>query len=88
MGIAVCVVFCSLPCHQIHGDFLVTCSLIANGKEMLVGPGTSKIVPLFDHIWLIYLLPQFYEEEDIKLVWECDANGFSQIGARIKTHKI
>ena len=33
MGIAVCVVFCSLPCYQIHGDFLLTCWLIANGKK-------------------------------------------------------
>ena len=88
MGIAVCVVFCSLPCYQIHGDFLLTCSLIANGEEMPVAPATRKIFPLFDHIWLIYFLPQFYEEKDIKLVWECDANGFSQIGARIKTGKI
>ena len=54
---------------------------------MPLGPNTSKIDPLSDHIWLIYLLPQFYKEKDIKSVWECDANGFSQIGIRIKTYK-
>nr|POF10686.1 tmv resistance protein n [Quercus suber] len=50
---------------------------------------------LKDHIWLLYLLPQFYQCEDIKSLWECNANGFSQIGIKIlskcwdlKTNKI
>ena len=50
---------------------------------MTFGPHTNNIVPLSDHIWLIYLLPQYYKEKGIKLVWECDADGFSQIGVRI-----
>ena len=83
MGIAVCVVFCSLPHHQIHKDRSLACYLIANGKQMSYNPITRKIVALSDHIWLIYLLPQYYKEEDIKSAWECDANGFNQIGVRI-----
>ncbi|KAK4570783.1 hypothetical protein RGQ29_029577 [Quercus rubra] len=83
MGIAVCVVFCSVPCHQIHENCSLTCWLIANGKQMDLGPNNRYIVGLSDHIWLIYLLPQYYKEKDIKSVWECDANGFSQIGVRI-----
>ena len=79
MGISIYVVFCSLPRHQIHKDYSISCYLIANKKEMTFGPHTNNIVPLSDYIWLIYLLPQFFEWEelDIKLVWECDANGFS-----------
>ena len=87
MGIAVCVVFCSHSHHQIHEYCLLTCMLIANGKEMPLEPHTSKIFPLSDHIWLIYLLPKYYEKKDIKFLWECDANGFCQIGVRIKTYK-
>ena len=83
MGIAVCVVFCSLPHHQIHENCSLTCWLIANGKQMDLGPNNRYIISLSDHIWLIYLLPQYYKEEDIKSAWECDANGFNQIGVRI-----
>ena len=86
MGIAICVVFCSLPRHQIHKDCSISCYLIANKKEMTFGPHTNNIVPLSDHIWLIYLLPHFYEEYGIKLVWECDANGFSQFGISIESN--
>ena len=48
-------------------------------------PGTGNIVPLSDHTWLLYWLPQFYEGESIKIksLWECNANGFSQIGIKI-----
>ena len=40
-----------------------------------------------NHIWLIYLLPQYYNEEDVKPMWECDANGLSQIGVRIESRR-
>ncbi|XP_030933173.1 inactive disease resistance protein RPS4-like [Quercus lobata] len=86
MGIAICVVFCSLPRHQIHEHCYLACYLIANGKEMSFAPITGDIFPLSDHIWLIYLLPQYYKEKGIKLVWECDVDGFSQIGVRIENY--
>ncbi|KAL4597993.1 hypothetical protein ACB092_11G028500 [Castanea dentata] len=85
MGIAVCVVFCSHSHNQILKDCSLSCRLIANGKEMCVAPNTGEIVPLSDHIWLIYLLPQFYGKKDIKALWECNANGFSQIRIKIET---
>ena len=53
---------------------------------MRVEPGSSEIVSLSDHIWLLYLFPQFYEKEDINSLWGCDANGFSQNGIKIETH--
>ena len=84
-GIAICIVFCSLPRHQIHKDCSISCYLIANKKEMTFEPHTNNIVPLSDHIWLIYLLPQFFEWEelDIKLVQECDANGSVRLGLEL-----
>ena len=83
IGIAVCIVFCPLPHHQIHGN-LVVCTLRANGKNM---PMThiidNKEVASSNHICLLYLIPQRFEEEDRKLLWECDANGFHEIGIKI-----
>ena len=40
---------------------------------------------LSDHLYLLYLYPSYYNENDIKLLWECDAKGFSQIGIKIDT---
>ncbi|XP_065625392.1 TMV resistance protein N isoform X3 [Quercus suber] len=74
MGIAVCVVFCS---H--HNRDPLFCWLTANGKRMSSAPAIGNIVVLSDHIWLLYLLPQFYPEKERKSLWECDVNGFSQI---------
>ena len=95
LGIAICVVFCSHSHHQIHEDNSLYCCLIVNGKQINSTPGITGIVPLSNHIWLLYLLPQFYQYEDIKSLWECNANGFSQIGIKIlskcwdlKTNKI
>jgi hypothetical protein len=39
---------------------------------------------LSDHLWLLYLSPSYYNENDIKLLWECDENGFTQIGIKIE----
>nr|POE86677.1 hypothetical protein CFP56_52926 [Quercus suber] len=85
--IAVCAVFCSHPHHQILKEVSLACWLIVNGKQMHSALVTNKIVPLSDHTWLLYLLPQYYREEYIKIksLWECDANGFSQIGIKIKS---
>uniref|UniRef100_A0A2N9HLU2 NB-ARC domain-containing protein n=1 Tax=Fagus sylvatica TaxID=28930 RepID=A0A2N9HLU2_FAGSY len=38
------------------------------------------------NLWLLYLTPSFFHENDIKLLWECDANGFAQIGIKIDTN--
>ena len=83
LGIAICVVFCSHSHHQILEDNSLYCCLIVNGKQINSTPGITSIVPLSDHIWLLYLLPQFYQYEDIKSLWECNANGFSQLGIKI-----
>ena len=53
---------------------------------MSSAPNTGNIVVLLDHIWLLYLLPQYYQEKQIKLLWECDANGFIRVGIIIMTH--
>ena len=85
MGIAVCVVFCSLSQHQIYDTCLLSCEFIANGKLMSATPRTRTVVGLSDHIWLLYLLPRYYKEDDIKLLKECEANEFIQIGIKIET---
>ena len=77
MGIAVCVVFCSSP-HKSFRDCKLSCWLIVNGKEMSCAP-CIEIDVLSDHIWLLYLLPQFYHKEEIKSLSESDANEFNQI---------
>jgi hypothetical protein len=38
------------------------------------------------NLWLLYIFPQFYDRYSKKLLWECDANGFSQIGIKISNH--
>ena len=85
MGIAICVVFCSLPHHQIDDKSSLSCQLIANGKEVSPAPGIETIVDSSNHIWLLYLASKFYREGDIISLRECDENGFSQIGIRIET---
>ena len=85
IGIAVCVVFCPLPHHQIH-DNPVFCSLRANGKDLSFSLGIARnMVVSSDHIWLLYLVPQSFEEveEEKKSLWECNANGFREIGIKI-----
>ena len=86
MGIAVCVVFCSQEHHphlQINSG--LSCTLIANGAgmafEILIGE-TQKAIS--SNLWLFYIFPQFYERYSTKLLWECDANGFSQIGKEMR----
>nr|XP_023918607.1 TMV resistance protein N-like [Quercus suber] len=81
MGTAVCVVFSSLL------NFSPSCDFIANGKVMSSTVGIPGEIGLFsDHIWLFYMLPQYYNK-DIKLLNECEANELSQIGIKIKTNK-
>ncbi|XP_050252021.1 disease resistance protein RUN1-like [Quercus robur] len=86
IGIAVCVAFCSLSCHQINNG-PVHMWLRVNGKDMsfvdIDGRLSGNMVALSDHIWLLYLLPEAILEEDRKSLWECDANGFREIGIKI-----
>nr|XP_023925283.1 disease resistance-like protein DSC1 [Quercus suber] len=85
MGIAICIVFSYLL------NFSLSCRLIANGKVMSATADfvqtanfVDKIGRLSENIWLCYLLPQYYEK-DIKLLSECEANEWSQIGIKIET---
>nr|POF00428.1 disease resistance protein rps4 [Quercus suber] len=88
IGIAVCAVFCSHPHHQILKEGFLACWLIVNGKKMNRAPVTYDIVPLLDHTWLLYMLPQNYVEKNINInsLCERDANGFSQIGIKIEAN--
>ena len=82
IGIAVCVVFCTLPPE---GYKIVSCLFSVNGKYMSFALYIKKkMVSSLDHIWLLYLLPQNFSEEDIKSLWECDENGFRHIGITIE----
>ena len=84
IGIAICIVFCSLPCRPYHNFNPVLCQLRVNGIYKSFIPSRYRIIALSDHIWLLYVLPQFFlKEEDIKSLWECDANGFCEFGIKI-----
>ena len=73
IGIAFCVVFCTLPSHPIQYYSPISCELAVNGKYFNYVSG--EMVALSDHITLLYFLPQ---------LWECDANGFYEIGIKIE----
>ncbi|XP_075648064.1 TMV resistance protein N-like [Castanea sativa] len=81
VGIAICVVFCT-------DDFapFLRYSLIANGKRIFIGDHQSFDYLSSDHLWLVYVTPQFFDEESNKLLWEGDVNGFSQIRIKIETY--
>ena len=87
IGIAVCVVFCSLPHHQMNSSCSISCQFIVNGNHMKLTPSIGQEVDSSDHVWLTYLLNQYYKEleEDLKLLKECEANEFSKIGIKITT---
>ncbi|KAL4596740.1 hypothetical protein ACB092_12G184600 [Castanea dentata] len=85
IGIAVCVVFGPHSHHQIQNNPVI-CTLSINGKYMHHAASIAEwVVASSDHIWLLYLLPQYLLEweEDRKSVWECNANGFREIGIKI-----
>ncbi|KAF3954881.1 hypothetical protein CMV_019831 [Castanea mollissima] len=44
---------------------------------------SDRFVAVSDHIWLSYVLPQYFLEKDEKSLWEYDANGFRGIGIKI-----
>ncbi|XP_075650557.1 TMV resistance protein N-like isoform X2 [Castanea sativa] len=83
IGIAVCIVFCPLPHHQICHDPCY--NLSANGKDMPFDLTIcNRFVAVSDHIWLSYVLPQYLLEKGEKSLWEYDANGFREIGIKIR----
>ena len=82
MGIAVCVVFCSLQHKQLN--HILGLNFIVNGNKLNSIPKIGHKSGLSDNIWLLYFLKQYYKE-DIKLLKECEANEFSQIGIKIET---
>ena len=83
IGIAVCVVFCTLPHHQIQSDGPITCRLTVYRNEFHFFLGEVVANALLDHIFLLYMLPQLSLKEERKSLWECDANGFHEIGIKI-----
>ncbi|KAF3951554.1 hypothetical protein CMV_022813 [Castanea mollissima] len=83
VGIAICVVFCTNDDpYQFTLDLRY--SLIANGKRIHIDycPQFDKVSS--DHVSLAYVVPQFFDEESNKLLWEGDVNGFSQIRIQIE----
>ncbi|XP_030934592.1 TMV resistance protein N-like [Quercus lobata] len=88
VGIAICVVFCTHDVDPNQFPPFLSYSLIANGKEIYIGngpDGTEIYRVSSDHLWLVYLTPQFFDEESNKLLWEGDVNGFNQIRIEIQT---
>ena len=81
VGIAICVVFC-----YSDGDDMVSYWLIANGKRISIGGSKISDKVSSDHLWLVYVTPQFLDEESNKLLMEGDVNGFSQIIIKIENH--
>ena len=74
VGIAICVVCPTL-------DY----SLTANGRCISIVSGTV-VQFSSDHLQLVYVTPQFFDEKSNKVLWEGDVNGFSQIIFKIETH--
>ena len=83
MGIAVCVVFCHCSHNQINFPRSLSCDLIVNGNKLndsqkiVIGQNVGSS----NHIWLLYLLKHYFK--DMKLLKECEANEFTQIGIKI-----
>jgi hypothetical protein len=83
IGMAVCAVYC----HMNWNGCILFWSLIVKGNQKNLGQLPSYIdiqKKLLDHLWLIYVTPEIFNEELMISVWECDANGFCQIGIRFK----
>ena len=82
VGIAFCVVFYPIESYSfpVHGY-----SLIANGKRINIDNCPPIYVASSDHVSLVYVVPQYLEEESNKLLWEGDVNGFSQIRIKIES---
>ena len=84
--IAICTLFYPNPRLRIQDGSLLHCCLIVNGKKKMSStPNISHFVILSNHIWLLYLVPEYYEDIK-KLLRECDADGFNHIEIRFISH--
>ncbi|XP_050254550.1 disease resistance protein RUN1-like isoform X2 [Quercus robur] len=85
VGIAFCVVFRT---NDFHSYGSLGYWLIANGKRIEIGycPSIKKVSS--DHVSLVYVVPQYLDEESNKLLWEGDVNGFSQIRIKIESWRV
>ncbi|KAK4570789.1 hypothetical protein RGQ29_029582 [Quercus rubra] len=85
VGIAFCVVFCTNDSDPYPS---LGYSLIANGKRINIDycPSIDKVSS--DHVSLVYVVPQYLDEESNKLLWEGDVNGFSQIRIKIESNYV
>ena len=89
MGIAICAVFSRHHPHDQLDDNerTLVCRLIANGyqdrKSIWVSYKYGRV--LSDHLWLLYLFPQYFGDSWIDKLRKFDANGFIQLGIRIET---
>ncbi|XP_030934476.1 disease resistance-like protein DSC1 [Quercus lobata] len=85
VGIAFCVVFCT---NNFYSYRYLSYSLIANGKRIYISycPSINKVSS--DHVSLVYVVPQFLDEESNKLLCEGDVNGFSQIRIKIESSQV
>ena len=77
MGIAICVVLYNHVDVDLHSPLLT-----ANRKKIYI---RSYNIFLTDHLWLVYVTPQFLDEESNKLLWGGDVNGFTHIRIKIET---
>jgi hypothetical protein len=90
MGIALCIVFCAHPNPQSDEQYgLLHFRFTVNENENLIVSSfgflkISHVLP--DQLWLFYLTSSFIHENDIKLLWKCDANEFAQIGIKFDTN--
>ncbi|KAL4594405.1 hypothetical protein ACB092_12G018100 [Castanea dentata] len=75
VGMAICVVFCTNddPYQSTNPSYF----LIANGKRFFFDFYISNYKLLSDHVLLAYVVPQFFDQESNKLLWEGDVNGFN-----------
>ena len=81
MVIAVCIVFSPDPPHQINNDSLLQCYLITNGETMMLA-GYGDFVVLSDHIWLLYMLPQYVAMSPFWNVMQMDSRNVMQMDSR------
>ncbi|XP_050261973.1 disease resistance protein RUN1-like [Quercus robur] len=85
VGIAFCVVFCT---NNFDSYPRLAYSLIANGKRIEIDDYHSINKVSSDHVSLVYVVPQYLDEESNKLLWEGDVNGFSHIRIKIESSRV
>ncbi|KAK9995065.1 hypothetical protein SO802_024768 [Lithocarpus litseifolius] len=82
---AICIVFCA---HVVIPPCFIDFSLIGNGKRMFIRSIHFLDKVSSDHLLLVHLTPQLFNEESDNLMWEGDVNGFSQFRIKIETRNV